>query len=622
MPSSLSRDTTHTDHVPSRAHRLLHASALLLGLGVFLGVGWWITETVGLEHEEVSLYPTAGYRIVSEDRDGNPVLQPWCGQATPPLFVVSEARPLLGICVGGRLMPVMIDSYIGGVPYWFMDLLRPLHRGDYFDMRKMGLLLGLVTLLLVYGVVKRFSGKDAALVTTAITSATLPFVIFHATLRLYEVLFTTLLLAAVHVLSGGRTRARTMLAAALAGISLFMNIKAVLLVPPLLLLAATDRSRPLHGISMRHWTTAAGIVAATTAPMWLFALVDPQSGLHSQMGMRLSLLLAHLDVQRFIAEVPNLLLFWTDLIAFSGYAVEDVVVVSPWLLVPAGLALLWCTVAAAAHVLGKEVDTIAAACGVVFVTYVIVVVLLYDQTPDNYMPLHTVFGIASGSAVMAGTRALARLGAPGARFAAPVLASALVALYGWNGVKRGNFSDFAELPMNATAQHALVAHLEKTPLDGVELVTTTYNMAGVLDALGGGRLSPVQAQNWLESCPTQKGGARPRPDRDPSETCLVERWERLLERGSLRAVVPARENRIDEDEAMRFGEALVEAARRQGKRVTHESDFHSGLGKPVLSLYRVDANPFVEDFDGARVDEARMDGDARMDDDPLHGDLR
>jgi hypothetical protein len=113
----------------------------------------------------------------------------------------------------------------------------------------------------------------------------------------------------------------------------------------------------------------------------------------------------------------------------------------------------------------------------------------------------------------------------------------------------------------------------------VPLLTVNYNLAGVLDSLGEGRLAPIQAQAAVfYDSPTAP------------EHSIEANWRRVLgapARVPLRVVAALRPAVIDEPRAAGVIPALEAAAVRLGLHVELEASFTTATGLPVVGVYRV-----------------------------------
>jgi hypothetical protein len=545
---------------------------LLLALLVFVGLSAWFSERLGTWHEEVSVYPSTGYRIVeASDTRSHGMRHTGCRNAPSGAAITSSARPVLTLCSDGRSFPIMVSSYIAGWPYWPSRALQALHGGEVFKLRKLGVALGVVTLLVSFWIVRAVSGAAAALAGLSTCAVASCFVLPHALLVHYELApLPLVLLAGVALRHAARDRRRWLTAALgwlLVGVSLAVNVKAIFLLAPLGAYAFSQASRDTRaGLVRLLWTAPA--MLPPLVPVVAFALTDPDRGFAAQVTHRGAGALARLASVHALVEPLNLLVYATDVQAYGDQVAHGRFDLQRWTQVLPGLALVYAGWQLARALGRKAHDRIAAACAAVIAPYVLVVITLYQQQPEaNYAPLHAVLGFLPGVAAAAALRPRRR----------PWFGAALGILCGgllFNVVKRG---DPARVPLsiNAVAQRAATEHLSWTP--GRTVVTTTYNLAGIFDSLSEGRIVPVQADQYLMRCP--RGGERP--------ACMAERWRALAaELGPFTAIVPAKRSLVDEEPARDLASSLALAA-QSGLHVEEEARFQTAAGEPVLLAFAV-----------------------------------
>ncbi|MBX3248089.1 MAG: hypothetical protein KF901_13000 [Myxococcales bacterium] len=566
--------------------RPLQRPAFWIACVAFLAHGAWAAHWSPVWSEEVSVHASRGHRVLTEAPDGSLALEPSCAEEAPPRFVRSDARPVLGACVAGRTFPVMVTPYASGVPYWPLALLWPIHGGDAFRLRWLGLLFGIWALWAVHRVAARWLDERAGDLSVLTLAVTTQFAGSHALLVYYEVLPWTLLASATLLVPRAppdatepvRLPSRRIAAiGGLVGLALLANVKTVLLLAPVGALLLRGQV-PWARVPKRAWLVGASAAMAPLLVMVAASVGDAGRGLATQVGMRLEIIMSHLALERFAREIANLLVYWSDLRFYADMVSHAEPRVNWPGAIMAALALAYCTWALGLVVWRGRGPWLAAACGASLWFYLAVSVLLYDQQPSaNYAPIHAWFGLATGVALHA---ASARLGRR------PWMAHALVALtvaaMGWVSVARLPQLATLELSINAQAERALAAHLEGSEAEGL-LVTTTYNLSGVLDALGASDLRPTSLHSVLHAC------AR---DEAPDETrrCLAERWGRVLDDPRhlpLRAVIPTRRSIIDEPFVDELEAALAEATAARALDLDVEGRFATSTGVEVLRLVRV-----------------------------------
>jgi hypothetical protein len=604
------------------------------GAVLYLLLGLRLADRLPTWSEEVSLLPNHGYRVLPDEvpalgeaqlpAHDRPSLSPsahgqtlpispWCGDPSGPStrWILSSARPVLTLCVAGRSLPVLTMPYASGVFAWPMWLALPLHHDDVFVERKIGLVRGLLALALLFVMVRRLDGRDGGMtagLACLLAGASAPFVYPHVLLFPYETLPWTLVASAFWVWSGSRPGTaegaarpswrRLLGGALLAGLALLANVKAVFLLAALLLLAVRRGVSlrrtvgPMRASAFARWAALLGVAVAACSPIWLFGLLDPSEGLSHQFGWRLQTLAHKLRPDAIASELVNLCTFGSDL----GFYFEQVAG-RPGThfrlgLVAVALPLAYAAVAGAAHLARRPVGSdLAAACGVVLAAYFCVSLLFYDQIPAaNYSPLHCVFGATYAAFCVDAGAALARLSRrlkvtiSEGRARALLVVPLLVILLGAT-LRRGDPVRTMTSSLNAQAERDAARYLLDHPEAHGELMTTSYNLAGVVDALGQERIHPVQAHLLLARC---SGG------RDiPMPSCLEDRLRWILDHESvlpLRLLVPAVVTAVDypADVHRALPDALEAAASKAGLDVSIEARFRSGDGTEVLHLLRVE----------------------------------
>src|SRR5262245_55837823 len=116
------------DHQATTRARAVAAVAI----AVFVAQGWVITGKLSVFHEELALYAAVPSRyLVIVDGKARVVDPCTAGDR----IVFADDRPSTVLCAGGLAWPVLTAPYIGGMHYWVLQLLRPLHRGDPIAVR-------------------------------------------------------------------------------------------------------------------------------------------------------------------------------------------------------------------------------------------------------------------------------------------------------------------------------------------------------------------------------------------------------------------------------------------------------------------------------------------------------
>jgi hypothetical protein len=472
----------------------------------------------------------------------------------------------------------MVTSYFAGWLYWPVETLRALHRDDASRLRAFGIFLGVLELVSAWALIRRLSDEVVAVCCAIVVAASTPYVYVHALLVHYE--FVPWMFVGAALLSwfpreGEVTPFRFVLGSLLIGLAVAGNIKTVFLLVPLALYAWAARARPPAHVR-KYLPDALLYAAVPLIPLVWFATLDPRRGLSMQASNRFATATRKLFSTALIREPANTLQYWTDVAAY-GDVIQNLNVRVDWTYVLPALSFVYVVVHAARAALRKPHDRIAAASGFLIIAYVFVVVFLYEQRPEaNYGPLHTVFGVATGTfCVGAGRYLAARLGR-GAR-ALPVALSLLAAAgFAYNVVRRGNPAATMELSFNGAAQRAMSAAII-TDGAGGDVLTTTYNLAGVPDSFSAGRIRSVQVHPYFARCDQ---GTEDRA------SCVEQRWRRLLAMPELRRpltiVMPVRATMVDEPFAAELTSALERAAASAQLEIARRDEFTTTRGVPVL----------------------------------------
>jgi hypothetical protein len=542
--------------------------------------------------EEIATFPNRSPRVlVAQPRDALVRADRSCGDARPPLLVESDTRPILALCVGGLSLPVLIMPYASGLPHWHALLTWPLHHGDVFALRKVELISGLLSLTLAYLIARRLADDQTAGVTVMLLAVSAPFVILYSMLLEFEVVPWLLLAAASLVVLGLRASGppslrRVLVAGVLAGFAVAANVKATFTLVPVL--AVAWRAGALRWFNRRMAFGAAVALSVGVAPLVVANQLCAASGLHGQASTRLGLLARPTTLADVGAEVVNLVRYATDAGSYTEGAWRPLGVAGVLAAVAFAVAFGHAVVHALLLFSGRRADPLAAVAGLVCCVFVFVSLKLYDQRPAaNYAPPTAFFAMALAVSVTAAARALARTRSGAladVQRNALVLTVACMAALAHNTVRRLANVDVVPMSTNAGGERRLANFITAHPEPGTTLYTSTYNLGGVLDSLGGGTIASVRLDRVLR-CWGQDGS--------PKE-CLRAAWTALLRTpGALpaRIVLPALETLTDEPDAMAIAPALEEAARQRGATITVEGEFPIGGvdGPPALRLVRVEA---------------------------------
>jgi hypothetical protein len=580
--------------------------SLAASVAVFLALGAFYAQRLPVWHEIVSALPSSGYRVLdpSELRKAEPTLplEPSCTDRSPPWLVFSASRPNLGACVLGQTLPLMITSYASGLAAWPFAIAHALHGDDTFALRSLWLAVASLSLLLMFRLVSRVADRTTAAIACALTAVSTPFVMINALLLPFETLPSAFLVAALAIFIGGRSAGpqisepgmgRTFCGAVLVGLALATNFKAVFFIAPIALLAWR------WGARLTQRRTRAMLVLGVALPLIpsvVFALVDPHQAFSGQVVMRATTMLENLRPQRLLTEPVMLFNFAADMTSYVVLVAQRAAPALTWMHAAVALPLTWCMVAGIAHLVGRPVGSrLAAGCGVVVTTYFLASLLLYRQYPGgNYAPLHDVLGVAMAAGCLDAAAFARRVAAARGRafLPAPALATVFVGVLAIGSVHnllaRVDAIENVALTSNASAERELVAYLRTVPDPSTPVLTTAYNDAGVLDALGRGAVRAIQVQALLERC---------HPD-DPRgvEGCLREQLRWLLTRADalpLRVAIPSTVSMIDRPREVleALPGALEGATRELGLHWQLERSFRTPGGVAVTALHRIDAPP-------------------------------
>lgn len=594
------------DPLPRPPSPRLARLGLALALLLFAGLGFWQSRTFMVWSEEMIVHsmPAAEALKPEPDPNGAPQLEPSCRGRSAPWIVRSASRPTLNLCSGGRAWSILIAPYFSGYFYWPFALLAPLHHDNAFALRGLGMLLGVISILVTYAVVRRLAGEGAA-VMTALATAVMPcFLLVHATLEHFETLPWIWMMGALLFFlgcpglapgAGARSPApgdecadlptrRLVLGALFLGFALAANLKSIVVVAALAALAAR------LGVSIRRvrkeqWAAIALAFLVPLAPMIALSFT-PANGYSDKSSDWQRTLLAHLvDPRWLLSSARGLVLLGADVAYYFADFLD-----APRLHWPAAAIV----VAAIAFVIADAARTlirgrgcpVTAACGVCLLAFALMVALLYDHFPSNFTPLHTVYA----ASVAMGTTRLARALVARARSSWPavVAAAAVVLAFAWSSVDMIRSMADIHVHTNADAERALSGYLDARAGERVPVFTADIMLAGVLDSLSNGRLETLRADELFSVC-------KPKKRNPEAPACVEDRWRKLLPfvvKGSARFVAPTDWSSWGSEHISYIPE-LERAAQDLGYRVALERTFATRRGVPVLSLYRIDA-PAIE----------------------------
>ena len=548
-------------------------AVLAAAVAAFAVQGWFLAGAV-MDWNEMLAQFAAPLPLQVVMVDGTARVDDPCAERR---LVTMEARPSLFWCAAGLAWPIQVTPYVGGMHYWPLQLLRPLHHGDPIALRRATLPIGIAALIVIFLLIERTSDPARAAMFAAVAAASPAVLILHALPALFELVPSLLIACAALVIARrgdvdappGPRRAAA--AGLLAGLGVLANVKGAVILTAALAFA-WHRSPAVRRTSRAAWLAALGAAALGVAPMMLTAVGDPQQRFGHEILWRLSIALSRLRPGPLAQEVFNLIANAADLGSYFDVALGgdgDLWLVT---LVPYAGALAYCVFALGRALRGKPHDAVAAACATLQIFYLVFVWLAYNQVAANYSPMTYVFAASMGCAIAAVARRSSRYtGAPRASLAV-ILALALVPLI-VNTYRR----DQRDMPLslNLHAERALGAYLNGVP-DG-PVVVTTNALVGVPEAFTGRR--SIRLDLALGGCGGSDAEAGPcRRD------ILVQTIKAVP---GARFVVPVATGVVDKSWEQRIGPALAEAAGTLQAEMEEEARFTTRAGEPVLALLRV-----------------------------------
>jgi hypothetical protein len=557
----------------------------------FLAQGAWLAWSAPCWHEEVSAQVEPAPRLVIERPDGSVAMEPSCADPDAPWLVRSAGRPMLSLCIRGLALPIMTMAYASGISAWPFALLWPLHHGNPFILRMLCLILGVWALFLVHRIAARMEDEPTGDLSALVLAASTQFTTNYSVLFQYEV-FPMLWLGTAALLllragDGGRApEARRVVAAQvglLIGLALISNLKTILLLAPVAVVIARASTQS-RGLPRREWAAAPLCAALPLALLVWASATDPRHGVARQVSIRLHTLLSHLQPVRFARELGNVLVYWSDLRYYGDLIVGRRPQVNWPGAAVAALALGYGVWLLVRFLVARQGSWLAAVATGEIVLFIAVSVLLYEQQPAaNYWPIHACFGWVTGIALRRAMRYVSS-----SVVTAGIVGALGVGAFGWASLARLAMPPRMPVPINAFAERAVANHLRTTVRAGNGLlVTTVYNHAGLLDALGLAAFRPASLHAFFNRCERDTEAA-PAPAANP---CLVDHWGRLLDRRQnlpLRAVIPARASIIDERWSPSLEPSLRAASAARGFGVVVEATFDAPSGPQVIRLLRVD----------------------------------
>ncbi len=590
-------------------------SPLAWAMALFMVLGWWATGRLPAGHEEISALP---HRSVPQLTDTGERV-PACGAEGAGRLVKSGARPTLALCAGDVALPLLIAPYASGVPHWHAYVSWPVHQGNPFALRRWNLLLGLIALYMAHRLTRKLIDQDTADASVLLLSVSPPFVLLYSLLLSYESAPWLLATGGVLTLLPAKERVSPLRAGAaglLFGLGFMSNIKLLFTLIALGFVAL--RYAPWQRIPKASRVSLLLGAALGAAPLFALNQLHGGAGLEEQSRWRSELLARKITLTDIESVLTNLVRFGADT---GSYGVErwEPLGVLGWL---AALVCAASLVYVAHHGLrcfiGLRANPLLAFSGLLALGFLFVSLKLYDQSPGaNYASLHVTYSVGLAGALAALARRLTRgsvtpssdvQGSGDARRTAEdAQRTAEDALRTAGDARRRRvlfgLAALAAVPLGTVSisrlkssaehftSHSTVAEIELadylTNNPGPPLYTTTYNLAGVIDALSRGEVRTTRADTAVHCEVAQAGSTG-------AQACQVTRFRALLDRpGALpaRFILPANPSYTDEPSAPSLEASLKRAAALSGRRLTTEVEARASNGVPALRAIRVDAAP-------------------------------
>jgi hypothetical protein len=546
-------------------------------LGAYLAVALAGADERGIVAEEAQPY-LARHPVVLERTDPGGAISPMPPHepgGAPPRWVATRQWPQLVYDGAHRMWPILIRGHQTALGSYVGIALGPALGGGIAGVRRANVLLGLALLGLTFVLARRLAARAssaASLLALAVLALGYGTIWLARTGYGFELASRVAMVAALV----GAAHARPLTTRAALGVGLGVGLAilcratvAITLAPALAILLADPRRRPSRRALAGLVATGAGLPIAVFAAITL--LVPLAAGTAPLADIPFA------SLWERSAQVPDQLrlqLAWLgDPVGILGGLMRGAS--SPGsLLVPALLGALAVGVAAARWWSGRAGDGERMLCCAVLAN-VIAGAWLYGS-PYQFqlaLALEPLFALAVAEQVTA---------IPTRRLFVGVTAIALVAR-GQGLVVGAVLEDRIGNPMvSGRVQRAAVAHVRALGLRGPELLTTTYNHAGVLEAWTDGWVRPIHAWPVLRS----------QPDADPAK--LAATWRELLATARpgyilLCDVDSLYAGPFTRTDAIAAG--LDQAAGSLDLRLSTAATFATEAGTPGWSLVRVTLRP-------------------------------
>jgi hypothetical protein len=465
---------------------------LLLAFALVASVG---TATRGIIAEEVAPY-LRHHTMVLEGRPcAPPQLSPPYEPGAPagPRFVATSSWPIVAYEGRTRSWPVLIRAYESAIASYVGIALGPLLGGGIAGIRRSTILLECLVIGLTALCAGR-SGRKQALWATALLATSFGMIWIARTGYAFEVGSRAGMMASLALLSrrGPVDRLRASAAGVLAGVAIASRATIVTALVPALAVLLWQRDR------RQAWTVLRVGGIAVLLPVAGLAVVVRLAPLRS--GTEPLATLPWAGLLERIALMPRhalLDLGWLgDSTSIWAPVYEGQRSFGSTLWLPAAVASV-AVVAAAVRLVWRRATEPEAMLLAAFAGSVVCAGILYRDGNQFQLapPLEPLFALAVAEQLVA-------LGdvRSGAVRTAWLVGAAVLALR-VQGVARGMALDrrIANPMLSGTAQRAAVQRMRALGIQGPELVTTTYNHAGVVEAWTDEAVRPIHAWPLLMS---------------------------------------------------------------------------------------------------------------------------
>ncbi len=474
--------------------------AIAVALGVFALLALRLGSAFLVISEEAVNGSTSSPQVLAMEPDSQGVARqvPTCGSPGAGRTVFLPDRPRWELCLGGKALPIMIAPYFTGMFGWPFALLTKWHHGDILTLRKLGLVVGFLSILLTCAFAGRLGGRAAA-VCTAIALATTPtFVLLNGDFFLFESAPWIAAAAGVLVLlrrrdgAGPLSTPRLAVGAFLLGLSLLGNIRLLFLLAPLAFTAWRFGAR-LRSIRPLQWLAAGTMLLLALSPMIVLKGISPSDVMGDRSGRWAESLASNWHRPGVYLEAAEALIEWWSNAAYllrflvgtsslNVFSAAIATVTAIFVVVDGGRAL-W----------RRQGDMLTGACAAMIVAHFGAVALLYSDGIKNYSTLVPVFGLALGAA-------LSRLGKMLPRPAWVIAVVLLVLPLAENVEATTRSMASSRFFLNLKVEKETAAWLRAHRVPHAKYVTWQSLLAGVFDSLTDGEVQVINGHPLMSAC--------------------------------------------------------------------------------------------------------------------------